>query len=300
MHRHGNPRRESCARWSGSPRAPRRRKAYTVTLRCSAHSAEPRRARPERLGRILRGSLRSHLRMTEFKFKMTELERRDGRVCLHAGSVPTAHITSEAQRATIFGSALPSTKQALTGDIRIHVVRSNWFGPSILTGSQMHRAIERKIKGWSRAKKQALIRGDWSEIKLLAKRRAGKRKFVILKCPRAALRYREVLGRRPSLEGRRPRRLGRILRGSLRSHLWMTDYKLTPTSATPPRGALDGAIKREIRTCHRNADEKRRTRSGARPVTIASEVHSGSLEFASRPPILQGRLQRVRIQRSKS
>ena len=38
-------------------------------------------------------------------------------------------------------------------------------------------AVERKIKGWSRAKKEALIKGDWSEIKLLAKRRAGKRKL---------------------------------------------------------------------------------------------------------------------------
>jgi len=35
-------------------------------------------------------------------------------------------------------------------------------------------AAERKIKGWSRAKKEALIRGDWQEIKLLAKRRAGR------------------------------------------------------------------------------------------------------------------------------
>jgi putative endonuclease len=35
-------------------------------------------------------------------------------------------------------------------------------------------AVERKIKGWSRAKKEALIRGDWTKIKLLAKRRAGK------------------------------------------------------------------------------------------------------------------------------
>ncbi len=34
--------------------------------------------------------------------------------------------------------------------------------------------IERKIKGWSRAKKQALIKGDWNAIKLLARRRAGK------------------------------------------------------------------------------------------------------------------------------
>jgi putative endonuclease len=37
-------------------------------------------------------------------------------------------------------------------------------------------AVERKLKGWSRAKKQALIRGDWSTVKLLAKRRTGKPK----------------------------------------------------------------------------------------------------------------------------
>ena len=35
-------------------------------------------------------------------------------------------------------------------------------------------AIERKIKGWSRAKEEALIRGDWGEIKQLAQRRGGK------------------------------------------------------------------------------------------------------------------------------
>ena len=34
-------------------------------------------------------------------------------------------------------------------------------------------AAERQIKGWTRAKKEALIRGDWSSIKQLAKRRAG-------------------------------------------------------------------------------------------------------------------------------
>jgi len=38
-------------------------------------------------------------------------------------------------------------------------------------------AAERKIKGWSRAKKQALIRGDWSRVKQLSKRRAGKPKL---------------------------------------------------------------------------------------------------------------------------
>jgi putative endonuclease len=33
---------------------------------------------------------------------------------------------------------------------------------------------ERRIKGWSRAKKEALIEGDWAAIKSHAKRRGGK------------------------------------------------------------------------------------------------------------------------------
>ena len=37
-------------------------------------------------------------------------------------------------------------------------------------------AAERKIKGWSRAKKQALIKHDWEAIKWLAKRRAGRKR----------------------------------------------------------------------------------------------------------------------------
>ena len=32
---------------------------------------------------------------------------------------------------------------------------------------------ERRIKGWSRRKKEALIRGDWEEIKRLARNRQG-------------------------------------------------------------------------------------------------------------------------------
>jgi putative endonuclease len=37
-------------------------------------------------------------------------------------------------------------------------------------------AIERKLKGWSRAKKEALIHSDWATIADLSKRRAGKPK----------------------------------------------------------------------------------------------------------------------------
>ena len=36
-------------------------------------------------------------------------------------------------------------------------------------------AAERQIKGWSRAKKLALVRGDWAEISRLAKSKAGLR-----------------------------------------------------------------------------------------------------------------------------
>jgi len=35
-------------------------------------------------------------------------------------------------------------------------------------------AVERQIKGWSRAKKQALIQSDWTTIQNLAGRRGGR------------------------------------------------------------------------------------------------------------------------------
>ena len=35
-------------------------------------------------------------------------------------------------------------------------------------------ATERKLKGWSRAKKEALVNNDWNSIVKLSKRRAGK------------------------------------------------------------------------------------------------------------------------------
>jgi predicted GIY-YIG superfamily endonuclease len=37
-------------------------------------------------------------------------------------------------------------------------------------------AAERQIKGWSRAKKEALIEGDWSAISRLAQRRTSSRR----------------------------------------------------------------------------------------------------------------------------
>ncbi len=35
-------------------------------------------------------------------------------------------------------------------------------------------AAERQIKGWSRAKKEALLRSDWTRVSELSRRRAGK------------------------------------------------------------------------------------------------------------------------------
>jgi putative endonuclease len=39
-------------------------------------------------------------------------------------------------------------------------------------------AVERQIKGWSRAKKKALIKGNWSELDRLSKRRGGRPRSV--------------------------------------------------------------------------------------------------------------------------
>jgi putative endonuclease len=37
-------------------------------------------------------------------------------------------------------------------------------------------AAERQIKGWTRAKKEALIRSDWAALRELAKRRGGQKR----------------------------------------------------------------------------------------------------------------------------
>ena len=37
-------------------------------------------------------------------------------------------------------------------------------------------AFEKQVKGWSRAKKEALIRGDWAEIQRLARNKADARR----------------------------------------------------------------------------------------------------------------------------
>jgi putative endonuclease len=47
-------------------------------------------------------------------------------------------------------------------------------------------AAERKIKGWSRAKKEALINGDWKLIQALSKRRGKGQRFILMDPSRLA------------------------------------------------------------------------------------------------------------------
>ena len=52
----------------------------------------------------------------------------------------------------------------------VTLVWSEWFQ----TRDDAFR-VERKLKGWSRAKKEALIAGDWERVSQLARRRSGPR-----------------------------------------------------------------------------------------------------------------------------
>ena len=70
-------------------------------------------------------------------------------------------------------------------------------------------AVERQIKGWSRAKKEALIKGEWDAIQRLARRRAGRPKS------KAVNQSREIgrSGATPSPFEARPQRRGRAPQG---------------------------------------------------------------------------------------
>jgi putative endonuclease len=51
----------------------------------------------------------------------------------------------------------------------VHLVWSEYFAR--ITDAI---AVERQLKGWSRAKKEALINSDWKTLRQLSKRRAGR------------------------------------------------------------------------------------------------------------------------------
>jgi putative endonuclease len=60
-------------------------------------------------------------------------------------------------------------------------------------------AAERQLKGWSRAKKEALMNGDYALLRSLSKRRGGNPAHLILRCaPEARHEGRTAAGARAS------------------------------------------------------------------------------------------------------
>jgi putative endonuclease len=63
-------------------------------------------------------------------------------------------------------------------------------------------AAERQVKGWNRAKKEALIRGDFNSLRTLAKRRTWRGRTIVGPSRR---RLRRLLRTRCIFGGHRPR-----------------------------------------------------------------------------------------------
>ena len=62
---------------------------------------------------------------------------------------------------------------AIPGFTRDHLpVKLVWL--EVFPTREEALAMERKLKGWNRAKKKALIRGDWAEISRLAHPKEGR------------------------------------------------------------------------------------------------------------------------------
>jgi hypothetical protein len=70
-----------------------------------------------------------------------------------------AHITLVVLQAPISTSAFPNTNQASDRAILSHVVPCSWSEYFDRVTDAI--VAERQLKGWSRAKKSALILGDW-------------------------------------------------------------------------------------------------------------------------------------------
>ena len=93
-------------------------------------------------------------------------------ICFVALMVPS---TLEARLEMIFQFASTSTMPELILATHSSGDRSFSSGPSIFNRITDAIAAERQIKGWGRAKKEALIRSDWTEVSRLSQRRAGRR-----------------------------------------------------------------------------------------------------------------------------
>jgi putative endonuclease len=84
------------------------------------------------------------LRCADGSYYLGHTDNLEQRISAHAqGAIPGCYTESRRPVLLVYSQAFPTRYEAL--------------------------AMERRVKGWSRAKKEALMRGDWSEISRLAK-----------------------------------------------------------------------------------------------------------------------------------
>jgi putative endonuclease len=84
------------------------------------------------------------LRCVDDSYYVGHTDNLEQRIFAHAqGAVPDCYTESRRPVSLAYSHAFPTRYEAL--------------------------AMERRVKGWSRAKKEALMRGDWAEISRLAK-----------------------------------------------------------------------------------------------------------------------------------
>ena len=84
------------------------------------------------------------LRYRDGSYYVGHTEDLENRVAAHQHGVP-GYTLRRRPVALVWAEALPTREEAL--------------------------AAERRVKGWSRAKKEALIAGDWERVSLLARNR---------------------------------------------------------------------------------------------------------------------------------
>jgi putative endonuclease len=86
------------------------------------------------------------LRCADGSYYVGHTDNLEQRIGAHGqGAIPSCYTMSRRPISLVFSQAFPTRYEAL--------------------------AMERRVKGWSRAKKEALIHGDWAKISELAKGR---------------------------------------------------------------------------------------------------------------------------------
>src|SRR3954452_2957985 len=84
------------------------------------------------------------LRCADGSYYLGHTDNLEQRISAHAqGAIPGCYTESRRPVSLVYSQAFPTRYEAL--------------------------AMERRVKGWSRAKEEALMRGDWAEISWLAK-----------------------------------------------------------------------------------------------------------------------------------